>query len=158
MTPFDLTTHDGQKAHYRAVQTRLGIRARSVAPPHFSKPLYDEPIGPQRPFVERYEKLPSSVKIPEIIDAVCFEYGISRSEFEGARRWQGRVRARMVFYFIARKHGRRSLPQIAYYAKKDHTTVLYGVRRVENMRPMFEPLLSRSLIRLGVSAKGARPQ
>lgn len=56
------------------------------------------------------------------------------------------VRARQLAMFLARKHTNRSLPEIGRrIGCKDHSTVLYSVRKVNERPQDFEPELSQAV-------------
>lgn len=75
---------------------------------------------------------------------------ISTAELKSPRRRRDIVRARMIYYIVARQITSHSLPTIGRtVGGRDHCTVLHGIARVEEGRPYFEPQLSRVLAALG---------
>ncbi|MEN6302287.1 MAG: helix-turn-helix domain-containing protein [Armatimonadia bacterium] len=72
--------------------------------------------------------------------------GVSITDLRSERRHAKSVRARQIYFFVARKLTPRSLPAIGREAgDRDHSTVLHGVRKVEAKRAHFEPELSQIL-------------
>jgi len=67
--------------------------------------------------------------------AVCFQFGVSRLEIMSHRREIRISRARQALMYMAKKYTSYSFPQIARYAGGfDHTTVLYAVKRIADLR------------------------
>ena len=61
-------------------------------------------------------------------------YGVSLIDLGSARRDRHTVDARHVAMWLARKLTAMSLPQIGrHIGKRDHTTVLHAVRRIDRM-------------------------
>lgn len=59
---------------------------------------------------------------------------VSVHDIVGPWRSQTAVRARQLAFWVLRNSTRLSLPQIGrYLGKRDHTTVLHGIRRVDHM-------------------------
>lgn len=79
---------------------------------------------------EWYDVSPPS--ITEIFRTVCRYYKITRTDFMSSRRTEIPVFARQVAMYLARTLTFRSMPEIGRLLnKKDHTTVLHGVRKIE---------------------------
>lgn len=74
-----------------------------------------------------------------IIERVCFEYSCSRGDLLASSglhgvRMQGLVRARQALYFALRVGLGWSFPMIGKaVGGRDHTTVMYGVKRVARL-------------------------
>lgn len=67
------------------------------------------------------------------------------------------VRARHMYYWLARRLTKHSLTRIGLIcAGKDHATVIHGIRKVDARRETFEPELSQLLSAL--SPGGEAPQ
>jgi hypothetical protein len=72
--------------------------------------------------------------IADIIKAACLYYRISKTDMLSHRRSRSIVRPRQVAMYLAKKLTTRSLPEIGRkMGDKDHTTVLYAVRKVEQL-------------------------
>jgi hypothetical protein len=99
----------------------------SVAP--FTDPQPDErPAAPQR-----------EPSIRHIAETVCATYGVDYRDLISARRTTSLVRPRQVAYWLARRHTRKSLPEVGRrLGGRDHTTVLHGIDRME-MRLAGDP-------------------
>lgn len=50
--------------------------------------------------------------------------------FKGDRRDKYLVTARHIAYYLCREHTMNSYPDIAYQVNRDHTTVMYGAKKV----------------------------
>ena len=70
--------------------------------------------------------------IPAIQDAVCAVLGLSRDELLSPSRSARVTRARHLAMYLARDLSGQSLAQIARAFRRDHSTVLHAVRRVDN--------------------------
>lgn len=81
-------------------------------------------------FAQEIER--SVVSVKRILDAVSQHYRISVVEMLSGRRQADLVTARQVVMYLARKHTMRSYPQIGQVlGRRDHTTVLWGVSKIE---------------------------
>lgn len=66
-----------------------------------------------------------------IIRVVCARYGLTRNEFFSIRRCSKLALARHIAMYLMKTETPLSLPQIGLrFGGRDHTTVLYGVRRI----------------------------
>jgi len=75
------------------------------------------------------------VAIDRIKEAVCQSFGVSIKEIEGSSRKKQVALARQVAMYLLRKLGNFSYPKIAYaFNRKDHTTVMHAVEKVEKLR------------------------
>ena len=76
------------------------------------------------------------VTIEEIQRRVAAHYNIKPAELSSSRRAQAVVRPRHVAMYLAKQLTSRSLPEIGRkFGKRDHTTVMYAIRRIEELRP-----------------------
>lgn len=81
-----------------------------------------------------------------LLQAVSMRTGWSIIDMRSPRRFRDLVRARMIYYELARRVTGRSMPQIGRsLGGRDHSTVLHGLRRVARDRGEFEPELSELL-------------
>lgn len=75
-----------------------------------------------------------SIRIEDIIRAVCAAYGIERMDVLSQRRAALVSRPRQVICYLAKRLTPRSLPEIGrMIGGRDHTTVLHAVRRIEDL-------------------------
>lgn len=74
---------------------------------------------------------PPEPTLHAIIHKVCEVCRVSLSDIKSVRRGKQSVKARMIYYWIARKHTSKSSTQIGAVAGKDHSTILNGVSRVK---------------------------
>ena len=90
-----------------------------------------------------------TVTMDAIIDALSEESGISRATMVSSKRISGDYRH--VGYYLARKWTPRSLPQISRaFGRSDHSTALYGIRKVSDNLPQYSKLIDVIEKRLGL--------
>ena len=89
------------------------------------------------------------VTVADVVTWVSFQTGVSVNEIMGPRRLFATVRARFAVYWISVYGLQRSLPEIGQkLSNRDHTTVLHGHRRAEEMReidPAFKMMTDKGL-------------
>lgn len=74
------------------------------------------------------------ITIEEIQRKVSDHYNIRLSDLIGPKRLRIYARPRQVAMYLAKQHTNRSLPEIGRrFGKRDHTTVMHGIRRVEEL-------------------------
>ena len=74
------------------------------------------------------------ITIEEIQRKVSDHYNIRLSDLIGPKRLRVYARPRQVAMFLAKQHTSRSLPEIGRkFGGRDHTTVMHGVRRIEEL-------------------------
>ena len=66
-----------------------------------------------------------------IISQVCKFYSVEEEKLRGAQKTKGISEARQMAMYLVRKLTNLSLPDIGQEFAKDHTTVLYDIRKVE---------------------------
>lgn len=70
------------------------------------------------------------VTMSAILDEVAAKHRVPPAAIRGPRRYHQFVLARQEAMYRCREEAGKSFPQIAaFLGRKDHTTVLYGVRR-----------------------------
>lgn len=73
--------------------------------------------------------------IEDIQKRVAEYYRVKPSDMQSARRSQTLVRPRQVAMYLAKQFTTRSLPEIGRkFGGRDHTTVLYAVRKIEELK------------------------
>ena len=88
------------------------------------------------------------ITIEEIQRRVAAHYNINPAELSSSRRAQVVVRPRHVAMYLAKQLTSRSLPEIGRkFGKRDHTTVMYAIRRIEELRPK-DPALDEDVEQL----------
>ena len=65
---------------------------------------------------------------------ICALHGVSFEDLKSIRRHRHVAVARQHFAFLCRKWTARSLPEIGRFIDKDHTTILHGIRKIEDMK------------------------
>lgn len=85
------------------------------------------------------------VTVEEIQRRVSEHYNIRLSEIIGPKRVRTIARPRQIAMYLAKNMTTRSLPEIGrYFGGRDHTTVMHGVRRIEDLRSK-DPQLAEDL-------------
>lgn len=89
--------------------------------------------------IHRQEQEPEGVvvhpSIARIADTVAAKFGTTRSDIIAHRRTKSIVMPRQITMYLARTLTLRSLPEIGYYlGDRDHTTILFGVRKITRLR------------------------
>lgn len=92
-------------------------------------PIPDPVADPDFPPAPKYPKL------WEIMNAVCARYKIKRDHLLSKRRTLDIVRPRQIAMYLAKTLTIQSFPEIGRrMGGRDHTTVLHGMRRIEELR------------------------
>lgn len=68
----------------------------------------------------------------DIIAAGCWAFGITKEELLSKSHKRDFVRARYICMFIVRQRTDLGLIQIGKFFNRDHTSILHGIRRIEN--------------------------
>ena len=81
---------------------------------------------------DMFKKEGSAVPTPSlIISQVCKFYSVDEEKIRGSMRNRGITEARQMAMYLVRKLTNLSLPDIGNEFAKDHSTVLYAIRKVE---------------------------
>ena len=67
-----------------------------------------------------------------ILADVCHLLGVTPEEVYANNRKAGAVRARSITWYVLSKHYGWSLSTISQHSKKHHSTVLHGIRSIED--------------------------
>ena len=158
MTPYEYQSAAEMRASYAAIRRRWGLTGNP--PPIKTRErgvrLYGAPIGPEYPIQWEVimrrraaimsldeRPVPTLKEIKEVVAATC---DLHITSMESVRRGAREVKARQIYYWIARKYTRHSLPEIGRrVGGKDHSTVLHGIRCIDHNRAKFEPELSQAI-------------
>jgi chromosomal replication initiator protein len=85
------------------------------------------------------------VTIEEIQRRVAEHYNIRIADMQSARRARAVARPRQMAMYLAKQLTPRSLPEIGRkFGGRDHTTVMYAIRKIEELRAI-DPLLSEDI-------------
>ncbi len=87
------------------------------------------------------------VSVAEIQDLVCEFYKVSLNDLKAARKDQETSTARKVAYWLAKEYTTLSYPSLGRIFMRDHTTVIHGVRSIEQRR-QTEPRVYMALTEL----------
>lgn len=90
----------------------------------------------------------------DVLDAVAAEFDVPAAALRGGRKTQPLAWARQAAMFLARRHTGASSVRIGQLLRRDHSTVLHGVRATE-ARIGADPDVAQAILRveqrLGVS-------
>jgi chromosomal replication initiator protein len=99
--------------------------------------------------------IPRKVRIDEIQRACADHYDIKISDMVSARRTADLTMPRQVGYYLSKELTAHSMPAIGRrFGGRDHTTVLYGVRKITELRKT-EPNLNAELQAIAASLGSA---
>jgi chromosomal replication initiation ATPase DnaA len=118
-------------AFRRAMESRLHNVQRAEQP----APLVEK-ASPEHYSERDWLFVSLSKTLADIATEVCLKYEISLTKLRCPRRDPHLVNARAEFYWRARNETNKSLPQIGRFARRDHSTVLNGIRRYDASRHM----------------------
>jgi hypothetical protein len=82
------------------------------------------------------------IRVEDIQVATAYHYHVKPSDISSASRFKDIVWARQVAMFICKELTTQcSLPMIGrYFGKRDHTTILHGIRKIEKLRKIDKVL------------------
>lgn len=92
---------------------------------------WGRPLGASRSTYDAMPFTPSNGLVRTILQEVAAKHGFTYSELTSDRRSRKIAYARQEVMWRASKETRASLPMIASILNRDHTTVLYGIRKHE---------------------------
>jgi hypothetical protein len=143
-----------------AIRRALGLSSgealrAGILDPLPARPVSNPPSPPARPAALRPKPRRA---MAEILDAVATAAGVERARLLGPCRARDLVRPRQLCMLLLRQLcPGASLPAIGFFLRRDHTTVLYGIRRAEALLardPAFRAMHARALCQLAEPADG----
>lgn len=144
------------------VVKRAPPRATVHAPHDVPEPLPSPRKPDGRDWIDVTSPKRTEISMAQILAAVSSETGIPTNELRSPRRNQPVSKARQLFFYLCKKFTSRSMPQIGHFAgKKDHSTVLHGIRRVMAKPEEFQPQLNdlvAAFTRIEAKRKAKDPQ
>ena len=94
------------------------------------------------------------VTLDEIQRKVADHYNLRLADLVGPKRVRTVARPRQVAMYLAKALTQRSLPEIGrHFGGRDHTTIMHGVRRIEELR-RSDPQIAEDLQRLRRALEG----
>lgn len=87
--------------------------------------------------VRFYGHRPSKGFMGSVVLEVAEKTGVTPKQILGSSRKRNIVRARQLAMWGARQHG-VSFPEIGRFFNRDHTTVIHGVKMVENLIEAYQ--------------------
>lgn len=143
--------------HYKAVRRRMWGRDKAfpkvltaslktkpvkVTPPVKAEEPKLETKGPVKGITYTTEVRPVpeiSYRFEHIAEAVCKAAQVRMMDIRSPRRAKQLVLARHVIFYLARKYTLLSCPRMGQLiGGRDHSTVLHGIRRVEDLLNAFD--------------------
>ena len=115
----------------------MKARAGTDLPVHVSFPLasaggFAFGCAPRR---HPWQQWRGQVTVEEIQRKVSEYYNIRMSDIIGPKRLRSYARPRQVAMYLCKQLTSRSLPEIGRrFGGRDHTTVMHGVRRIEELK------------------------
>lgn len=97
---------------------------------------------------------PRSMRIRDVQCAVADYFEIEQVDLLSARRTVGIVRPRQIGYYLCKRLTLKSLPEIGRKFGRDHTSILAGIRKIEELR-RTDPVIAEN-IRAITSRLGGR--
>jgi chromosomal replication initiation ATPase DnaA len=82
-------------------------------------------------FPLHFEPVPGRVSVRRVLELTAAHFGTTVGALTSHSRTQPLVRRRQVAYYVARRLTGRSLPFIGSRMDRDHTTIHWGVCRVQ---------------------------
>ena len=123
------------------------------APAHFyNEPRPRQPIKTYAP--KSHRKM--VVRIGDVIQAAMSVFIVTKAELLGPCRSARFVRARHVAWYICRKHTKASLPALGRRFGKDHTSILYGIQKIESNLEAYRSDINAMRGKLKFSGENAR--
>jgi chromosomal replication initiator protein len=92
---------------------------------------------PPTPALVRHvlQRLGMTLSVGQIVDAAAQEFGVRAEELLARNRRPEVARARQVAMYLAHELGRESSAEIGRELRRDHSTVLHAIKRVEAELP-----------------------
>ena len=109
------------------------MRHVSCSAPRLSSPASGATAGEDVSERLRERDRWGSYSIKDIETAVAARYRLSRDNMRGLNRARAFARPRQIAMFLAREMTGQSLPRIGSHFCRDHTTVLYAIRRIRGL-------------------------
>lgn len=86
----------------------------------------------------------------DIMDAVSKALKIGKLDMMSTHRAYHIAEARHIFHWFARNYTARSYPEIGRFCRRDHATIIHGVKKVEASKARLWPKLAAVAQELGV--------
>lgn len=81
------------------------------------------------------------ITVDEIQKTVADHFNLKQTDLLGARRTRSVARPRQIAMYLCKQHTTRSYPDIGRrFGGRDHTTVLHGVRKIEELMPQDDQI------------------
>ena len=87
------------------------------------------------------------ISMGDVLAAVAAEFAVPVEAIRGRRKTQQVAWARQAAMWVARRHTAASLPRIGQLLRRDHSTVLHGVRATE-ARIATDPDVAQAMLRV----------
>lgn len=122
--------------NYRAVKERVNqwkpkLPSRKI--PILNLTPHKQHIPIRRPLLLDGLRMPPTIPPRLIIKASCSHLGININYLMSKRRGGKTAYARQIMFYLCKDLTTRSFPDIGRIFERDHTTVLYGVRKIQSL-------------------------
>jgi hypothetical protein len=88
--------------------------------------------------VEPWPTKPLPMSMSNILRAVSLVTGISQRDIHGRGCFQDYMRARHIYFWCCRYFMEMSYPRIGRALSRDHSTVMHGVKKIDERMDLFE--------------------
>lgn len=95
------------------------------------------------PHYSQYSAHKDNILIDDIFQMVTTKERVSQTLVLSPQRFKLVCDARNIIYYLAALYSRKSLPQIAAFMKRDHTTIMHGRNKISRDRKTDDVLDSR---------------
>jgi hypothetical protein len=143
--------------YYRGVRARLfdhpGEPRQAALPPPPARPSPPPEVPPENVVGLAGPQLTdwSDLRLTELLDYASTVSGVPKPLICSRARYGRVMRARRLYYWAARKAGKRSFQEIGRVVRVDHTSVLHGARTMQKhiddrkiAEPLFDPQIARA--------------
>jgi len=94
--------------------------------------INEDSFLPSKTFSPEDFQEPTAFPMSRLMTLCSVVSGVSIADIKAPRRYGPGVKARQIFFWLAKKHTDISLPRLGrFVGGRDHTTCLYAVRKVE---------------------------
>jgi Bacterial dnaA protein helix-turn-helix len=140
------------RAHYAALQKRNRERDRMALLKSRVVPKFEVRNDDVKAAHEELEKQQTAhLSIAEILDAVSASTIHSVAEIRSWSRKRSICKARQVAIWLSHYAAIKGFTHIGRYFDVDHSTVIFSVRKIDDNRHVFNPLIKDVCVRLGIT-------
>lgn len=127
-------------AHYAAVRERMRISRVPVPIVTIQPPPPNLPNNQTPQELIQFRPVGRMSLVNRVVEAVSGATGVAVERIKGRQKAKEVVNARHISFWLLRNDIGLTLPWIAHFFDVDHTSVLYGVKRIERLRIEYEDI------------------